>query len=77
MEIYNEVLEFILAHREEGYPGHKILDNAEQEFKSVFENPGEYYIGLQLHGKGSLIITFQDNNNRYRTGTVVNLDKSL
>jgi hypothetical protein len=73
MELYSEILEFILAHREEGYPGHKIIENTHLEFKSVFEGKGALYVGLQLHGKETLIITFVDSDNRYRTGTVVTL----
>ena len=73
METHNEVLEFILAHREEGYPGHKIKDNAEKEFKSLFERSGSTYIGLQLHGKESVIITYVDSINKFRTATVVAL----
>tara|TARA_R110000851_G_scaffold315229_5_gene477621 strand:+ start:15241 stop:15504 length:264 start_codon:yes stop_codon:yes gene_type:complete len=73
MELFNEVLEFVLAHREEGYEAHTIVDNVTAEFLPIQEELG-VYIGIQQHGKHVLILTFVDNNNKFRVGSVIDLE---
>jgi hypothetical protein len=74
MEKFNELLEFILAHREENYTGAKILENCIQEFDYLSKPSDGLYMGLQLHGKEAIILTFQDIINKYRTVTVISLE---
>jgi len=69
MEIFNEVLEFILAHREEGYTTHKIKENVEKEFENLSNE--NFYLGLQLHGKEIIIVTYVNMKEQFRVGSVI------
>jgi|TARA_R110000822_G_scaffold152112_8_gene291369 hypothetical protein len=74
MTEFNELVEFLLAHREEGYPGHKIIENAQEEFEYLQGKSTEEYYGLQLDGKDKIHITYFNMKHSFKLGALVYLD---
>lgn len=73
MEELKEMIEYTLAHREEGYEGHKIVNNLMNEFKHLMKtDTGEYY-GIQLSGKVAIYITYYSTKHNFRTETQISL----
>jgi len=73
MEEFNEIVEFLMAHKMADYPGHKIMDSAMEEFSHLMEKPTEEYFGIQLDGKDKIHVTYMNMENKLRMGALIQL----
>ena len=75
MEEFNEIVEFIIAHRDTGFEGHKIVDLFQEEFNDKLESKqGSMYFGVQLDGKYTIHVTCIDRVHGYKIGAMIDLE---